>query len=158
MLSSIFLTFLCRGLNCTQKRSHIKTEKTQVLCTSCEKPFPSDKSLAVHIAANHVSTKCRVDWCRKEKESRKLERIHFKNGHSRDQGKARLHEKIPPPPCDICGKTTHSQAGMRYHRKKHLHLNVVVHNGAEETLKSVTVKQELPRKDEVRAMHLSAQE
>ena len=130
-----------------------------MVCTSCEKSFPTDKSLALHIDANHVATKCRVAWCQKEEGSRIQERLHFKNMHSRDPGGGgRFSEKTIPPLCNICGKTIKSHSGMRYHKKKHLNDHVVEYNGAEETLKSLSVKQEMSGKYEQGALQIDTPE
>ena len=95
-------------------------------CSICDKRFTTQTLLNIHTAANHVITVCRVEWCLKECESRKLERKHFTNKHSRDQGMPRLKEAEAPSPCNKCGKELKTKSGMRYHLKNHEALNTAL--------------------------------
>ena len=106
--------------------------KEKEKCPSCEKSFTTKKLLLIHKEANHVATICRVEWCPREFENTKLERIHYKNQHSRDQGKARPKEDAVPPPCNKCGKELTTVRGMRSHMKNHMNVDTAI--GAQVTL------------------------
>ena len=107
-------------------------------CPSCEKRFTTKKLLVIHKEANHVLTPCRVEWCPKEFESKKLECKHVKNQHSRDQGKPRTKEDAVPPPCTKCGKELTTTRGMRKHMKNHMNVDTAI--GAEVTLGNLDIE------------------
>ena len=104
----------------------------------CENSFATKKLLLIHKEANHIATLCRVEWCPREFENTKLERIHYKNQHSRDQGKARPKEDAVPPPCCKCGKELTTVRGMRKHMKNHMNVDTAI--GAEVTLGNLDTK------------------
>jgi hypothetical protein len=121
-------------LNNHMKKQHHDKPKSGQKCEHCEKELPTIITLNLHIAANHVPTKCRVDWCQVVEMSRKQEATHYQRAHSRDQGQPRLNEKEAPPPCEICGRTYKSKSGLRKHKQRHKEGNLVPVLGAEETV------------------------
>ena len=139
-------TFKCEVKYCTYKggatssalRKHIKRihetdqEELKEKCQDCNKSFTTKTLLKLHKEANHVITKCRVEWCPLEFESRKDEVKHFAKQHSRDQGKERFKEHQAPDPCQICGKVLQTKRGMRKHVK--LHNTLDINLGAEVTV------------------------
>ena len=103
------------------QRCHLEVKKQpDEQCPDCKQSFTSNTVLQIHIAANHIATKCRVSLCDALLTSRKAERIHIRSIHSRDMGWNRNKEKEFPPPCDMCGKQFTTKSRLQQHRKKHL--------------------------------------
>ena len=113
----------------SKKNKKPKHKEGSFVCSLCESKFTTETLLTIHTAANHVIRTCRVEWCLKECESRKLETKHFKNKHSRDQGKPRLKEHEAPAPCNKCGKELTTKAGMRKHILTHEALTTIIGAG-----------------------------
>ena len=114
--------FTQKHLNRHVKREHTEKNRssiTKIHCERCDKEFPSDVTYNIHFAANHVPTKCKVEWCGKESSNRIQDRMHRERAHSRDQGQTKHSEKKIPEPCNVCGKELKSASGMRYHILNH---------------------------------------
>ena len=116
-------------LKTSKKKKKLKRKEGIYVCSLCESKFTTQTLLSLHIEAHHIVRTCRVEWCQKECDSRKLEVKHFAKKHSRDQGKPRLKENEAPSPCNECGKELATKRGMRKHIITHEALATVIGAG-----------------------------
>ena len=95
-------------------RAYFHFNKGNFDCKLCKQRFRSQAGLDKHIESYHKETQCRKG-CRITFRTKKEEIAHVRNKHSRENGKMRLSELDPPPPCPKCGKKLAWKNGLRDH-------------------------------------------